>query len=105
MTRMSEKERLEAAVERYEVLKHVLRDPMRKRNHGREDTLNEIIDYCKAKSKEEQDYARTVLNDIAKGWAIAESHAYDRIADHCRSMLGYSGHMPSEVPNQSEDAK
>lgn len=68
-------------------------------------TLNETIDYCKAKSREEQDYARTVLNDIAKGWAIAESHAYDRIADHCRSMLGYSGHMPSEVPNQSEDAK
>ena len=53
-------------------------------------TLNEIIDYCKAKSREEQDYARTVLNDIAKGWAIAEIHAYDRIADHCRSMLGYS---------------
>lgn len=68
-------------------------------------TLNEIIDYCKAKSREEQDYARTVLNDIAKGWSIAESHAYDRIADHCHSMLGYSGHMPSEVPNQSEDAK
>lgn len=22
-----------------------------------------------------------------------------------KSMLGYSGHMPSEVPNQSEDAK
>ena len=22
-----------------------------------------------------------------------------------RAMLGYSGHMPSEVPNQSEDAK
>lgn len=65
-------------------------------------TLREIIDYCKAKSREEQDYARTVLNDIAKGWAIAESRAYDRIADHCRSMLGYSGSMPSEVPNQSE---
>ena len=26
-------------------------------------------------------------------------------ADHCRSMLGYTGSMPSEVPNQSEDAK
>ena len=31
--------------------------------------------------------------------------AYEKTADHCRSMLGYSGSMPSEVPNQSEDVK
>ena len=35
MTRMSEKERLEAAAERYEALKHVLRDPLHTRNLGR----------------------------------------------------------------------
>ncbi|WP_034875146.1 hypothetical protein [Bifidobacterium moukalabense] len=68
-------------------------------------TLNEIIEYCEAKSREEQNYARTVLNDIAKGWALAGARTYDRIAKHCESMLGYSGSMPSEVPNQSEDAK
>ena len=28
-----------------------------------------------------------------------------RSIDYCRHMLGYSGTMPSEVPNQSEDAK
>lgn len=31
--------------------------------------------------------------------------AYAEVIEHCKSMLGYSGHMPSEVPNQSEDAK
>lgn len=87
MTRMSEKERLEATAERYEVSKHVLRDPMRKRNHGREDTLNEIIDYCKAKSKEEQDYARGASDNIVRSWAMAKRGAYDRIADHCESLL------------------
>ena len=68
-------------------------------------TLREIIDYCKAKSKEEQDYARGAFDNIVRSWAMAKRGAYDRIAEHCRSMLGYSGSMPSEVPNQSEDAK
>lgn len=99
MTRMSEKERLEAAVERYEVLKHVLRDPMRKRNHGREDTLNEIIDYCKGKW--ETAHYESCFNP-ARNW---ERDAYDDIIHHCESTLGYSGSMPTEVPNQSEDAK
>ena len=32
-------------------------------------------------------------------------NAYEKTADHRRSMLGYTGNMPTEVPNQSEDAK
>lgn len=36
---------------------------------------------------------------------IMQARLLDHIIDHCRSMLGYSGSMPSEVPNQSEDAK
>lgn len=32
-------------------------------------------------------------------------NAYEKTADHCRFMLGYSDSMPSEMPNQSEDAK
>lgn len=36
---------------------------------------------------------------------IMQARLLDHIIDHCRSMLGYSGNMPSEVPNQSEDAK
>ena len=35
---------------------------------------------------------------------IMQSRLLDRAIDHCNSMLGYSGSMPSEVPNQSEDA-
>lgn len=87
MTRMSEKERLEAAVERYEALKHVLRDPLHTRNLGREDTLRELIDYCKAKSKEEQDYARGAFDNIVRSWAMAKRGAYDRIAEHCENLL------------------
>lgn len=36
---------------------------------------------------------------------IMQARLLDHIIDHCRSMLGYSGNTPSEVPNQSEDAK
>lgn len=36
---------------------------------------------------------------------IMQARLLDHIIDHCRHMLGYSGSMPSEVPNQSEDAK
>lgn len=50
-------------------------------------TLNEIIDWCEQLAAEGQ------------------VNAYEKTADHCRSTLGYSGSMPSEVPNQSEDAK
>ena len=67
--------------------------------------IREIIDYCKARSKEEQDFARGTFDSLVRSWAMARSGAYDRIAIHCESMLGYSGSMPSEVPNQSEDAK
>jgi hypothetical protein len=31
-------------------------------------TLREIIDYCKAKSKEEQDYARGAFDNIVRSW-------------------------------------
>lgn len=31
--------------------------------------------------------------------------AYEHVINYCRHLLGYSGTMPSEVPNQSEDAK
>lgn len=31
--------------------------------------------------------------------------AYEHVINYCQFLLGYSGSMPSEVPNQSEDAK
>lgn len=51
-----------------------------------------VIKYC---------YRWRDKNGVVKG----QIDAYGKTADHCRSMLGYSGSMPSEVPNQSEDAK
>lgn len=36
---------------------------------------------------------------------IGAAGAYMTVIKHCQNMLGYSGSMPSEVPNQSEDAK
>lgn len=34
-----------------------------------------------------------------------EANVFAHVIRHCESMLGDSGSMPSEVPNQSEDAK
>ena len=41
----------------------------------------------------------------AYGVVKGQIDAYGKTADHCRSMLGYTGNMPTEVPNQSEDTK
>ena len=71
-------------------------------------TLNEIIDWCEQLAAEGLRLASALLmsHDMdAYGVARGQVNAYEKTADHCRSMLGYSGSMPSEVPNQSEDAK
>lgn len=41
----------------------------------------------------------------AYGVVRGQINAYEKTANHCRSLLGYSGNMPTEVPNQSEDTK
>ena len=71
-------------------------------------TLNEIIDWCEQSAADGLRLASALLRqhemaayDVVKG----QINAYENTADHCRSMLGYSGSMPSEVPNQSEDVK
>lgn len=71
-------------------------------------TLNEIIDWCEQLEVEGLRLANDLLmqRDMAAyGVVKGQINAYEKTADHCRSMLGYSGSMPSEVPNQSEDAK
>lgn len=68
-------------------------------------TLNEIIDWAlswnvmlayDAKIKERAGDA----SQAARYGGMAE--AYGNVMEHCRSLLGYSGSMPSEVPNQGE---
>ena len=67
-------------------------------------TLQEIIAWCERLETEGRRlaYALLLQHDMgAYGAVIGQVNAYGKIADHCRSMLGS---MPSEVPNQSEDA-
>lgn len=71
-------------------------------------TLNEIIDWCEQLAAEGLRLASALLmqHDMAAyGVVQGQVSAYENTADHCRSMLDYSGSMPSEVPNQSEDRK
>jgi hypothetical protein len=70
-------------------------------------TLNEIIDWCEQREIECLRLASALLmqRDMdAYGVVKGQINAYEKTADHCRSLLGYSGNMPTEVPNQSEDA-
>lgn len=63
-------------------------------------TLQEVIDWC-------TDWAKELCADIEGDYYanFMQADALARVIRHCQSMLGYSGSMPSEVPNQSEDAK
>lgn len=71
-------------------------------------TLNEIIDWCNQLAAEGLKLASALLmqHDMnAYGVMRGQVSAYEKTADHCRSMIGYTGNMPTEVPNQSEDVK
>lgn len=71
-------------------------------------TLNEIINWCEQLEVEGLRLASALLmqHDMdAYGVVRGQINAYEKTADHCRSMLGYTGNMPTEVPNQSKDAK
>ena len=74
----------------------------------KDQTLNEIIDWCEQLEVEGLRLASALLRQhdmAAYGVVKGQINAYEKTADHCRSMLGYSGSMPSELPNQNEDAK
>lgn len=76
--------------------------------HERRKAWQEVIDWCEQLEVEGLRLANALLlqRDIAAyGVVKGQVNAYGKIVDHCRSMLGYSGSMPSEVPNQSEDTK
>ena len=70
--------------------------------------LQGVIDWCEQLETEGLKLANALLmqRDMAAyGVVRGQVNAYGKVADHCRSMLGYSGNMPTEVPNQSEDTK
>ena len=69
----------------------------------KDETLHEIIHWC-------QDVIHGLHWDCETGalprdYVEDKNDAYEEVIGHCKSMLGYGGHMPLEVPNQSEDAK
>lgn len=71
-------------------------------------TLQEVIDWCEQLAAESMRLASALLiqHDMdAYGVVRGQINAYENIADHCRSLLGYTGNMPTEVSNQSEDTK
>lgn len=71
-------------------------------------TLNEIIEWCEQLEVGGLRLANALLMQhemAAYGVVKGQIDAYGKTAAHCRSLLGYSGSMPDEVPNQGEDAK
>ena len=70
-------------------------------------TLKDVIYFCKERRDDENKYTveHLWLGDTILTWNRARVQAYDDIIAYCESMFGYSGSMPLEVENQSEDAK
>ena len=69
-------------------------------------TLNELIDWAKARSHHEAALSRfDVRRKSDRDYYDGQVNAFNEMIELCRPKLGYSGSMPSDVPNQSEDAK
>ena len=68
-------------------------------------TLNEIIDWAKSRCHEAGLSRFDVRRKSDRDFYDGQVNAFHEMLELCRSMLGYSGNMPTEVPNQSEDAK
>lgn len=68
-------------------------------------TLQQVIDWC----GRERDNARANTHSQHgldfRVWNSGKVIAFDAVIKHCETMLGYSGSMTDEVPNQSEDAR
>ena len=68
-------------------------------------TLNEIIDWAKSRCHEAGLSRFDVRSKSDRDFYDGQVNAFHEMLELCRSMLGYTGSMPSEVSNQSEDAK
>lgn len=73
----------------------------------KDETLKAVIAYCEKQRDVEHAYLENVawLDDGILSWNHGKIKAYEDIITHCWSLLGYTGSMPDEVPNQSEDAR
>ena len=76
----------------------------------KDETLKQVIAYCEKKMTDIWHDLDTIadhldVSDDVYDQLQGQVDAYKDIALKCIHMLGYSGTMPLEVPNQSEDAK
>ena len=74
----------------------------------KDETLNEIIAYCKEKMNNIGHDLDIIADHLdASDTVYCQLHgqvdAYEDIALKCHHMLGYSGVMPLEVPNQRQE--
>ena len=71
-------------------------------------TLKAVIAYCdqamKANYKMMQ-FCTLKYGTDGEAWHDGVATAYQKVVEYCESMLGYTGSIPDEVPNQSEDAR
>lgn len=73
----------------------------------KDQTLNEIIEWCEQLKADGLRLASALLmqHDMtAYGVAQGQVNAYEKTADHCRSLLDYPDNIPTEVPDQSKGA-
>lgn len=62
-------------------------------------TLNDVIEWC---MEQVSRIEKKIPNASDEGFLAGERFALQAVAAHCEELLGYSGSMPLEVPNQSE---
>lgn len=73
----------------------------------KDEALKAVIAYCEKQRDVARAYLENVswLDDCILSWNHGRIKAYEDIITYCGSLLGYTGSMPDEVPNQSEDAR
>ena len=69
-------------------------------------TLHEVIDFLQKEWDAANNASDNPDEEVLKyDFYDGMTTAYEHVINYCQSLLGYSGSMPSEVPNQSEDAE
>ncbi|MCI5861988.1 hypothetical protein [Bifidobacterium boum] len=70
-------------------------------------TLKQVIDWCKSMQADINLYLSGAnwLDPVSRIVELSKGKAFGKVIEYCEAMLGYSGTMPLEVENQSEDAK
>ena len=71
----------------------------------KDQTLQEVVEWCQRERDDARDNTHSQHDFDFRVWNSGKVIAFDAVIKHCEIMLGYGGDMPSEVPNQSEDAE